>query len=162
LHEDYGSSVYFAYDDSFLYVLGVFIDDEPFGARGEDGFTNFLNDGFEIFIDALNGFPGPYSAYVFHKIGCEGILRLLKGVDDRKAKFDSAVGYCDRRGVQVFEGVVEGYITDEMLGESGFGYDPIFKASDCPKTFAQDPAHKNLVSHRRRAIEGLCRYLSTR
>ncbi len=51
---DYGSSVYFAYDDAFLYVLGVFIDDEPYGARGQDGFTNFLNDGFEFFIDAKN------------------------------------------------------------------------------------------------------------
>ena len=53
-HSDYGSSVYFAYDDAFLYVLGVFIDDEPYGARGEDGFMNFLNDGFEFFIDAKN------------------------------------------------------------------------------------------------------------
>lgn len=51
---DYGSSVYFAYDDSFLYVLGVFIDDSPFGARGPDGLSNFLNDGFEFFIDAKN------------------------------------------------------------------------------------------------------------
>ena len=51
---DYGSTVYFSYDQDFLYVLGVFIDDEPFGYRGPDGFTNFLNDGFEIFIDANN------------------------------------------------------------------------------------------------------------
>ncbi|MCA9215469.1 MAG: hypothetical protein KDB27_20530, partial [Planctomycetales bacterium] len=51
---DYGSAVYFAYDQNFLYVLGVFIDDEAFGFRGPDGLSNFLNDGFEIFIDANN------------------------------------------------------------------------------------------------------------
>ena len=51
---DYGSAVYFSYDQDFLYVLGVFIDDSPFGFRGPDGLTNFLNDGFEILIDAKN------------------------------------------------------------------------------------------------------------
>jgi XTP/dITP diphosphohydrolase len=115
-----------------------------------------------LFVDALNGFPGAYSAYVFHKMGCEGILKLLAGFENRKAKFVSAVGYYDGRGVQVFEGVVEGYITEGERGSSGFGYDPIFKPSDSPKTFAEDPGHKNEVSHRRKAIEGLCRFLSTR
>ena len=41
-----------AYDDKFLYVLGVFIDEELNGLRGPDGLSNFLNDGFELFIDA--------------------------------------------------------------------------------------------------------------
>ena len=50
---EFGSSVYFAYDDAYLYVLGVFIDDELNGFRSEDGLSNFLNDGFEIFIDPL-------------------------------------------------------------------------------------------------------------
>ncbi len=49
---EFGSSVYMAYDEEFLYVLGVFIDDELNGIRGADGFSNFLNDGFEIFVDA--------------------------------------------------------------------------------------------------------------
>ena len=50
---EFGASMYFAYDDSFLYVLGVFIDDELNGVRAEDGLSNFLNDGFEFFIDSL-------------------------------------------------------------------------------------------------------------
>lgn len=49
---DFGSSVYLAYDDRFLYVLGVFLDDRTNGERGENGLSNFLNDGLEIFIDA--------------------------------------------------------------------------------------------------------------
>ena len=50
---EFGSAIYLGHDSDFLYILGVFIDDEPYGVRGEDGFSNFLNDGFEIFIDAL-------------------------------------------------------------------------------------------------------------
>ncbi|MEM2724904.1 MAG: non-canonical purine NTP pyrophosphatase, partial [Candidatus Nezhaarchaeales archaeon] len=36
-----------------------------------------------LFIDALNGFPGPYSSYVFKTIGINGVLRLMKGVRRR-------------------------------------------------------------------------------
>ena len=42
-----------------------------------------------LFIVSLNGFPGPFSAYVFNTIGKSGILRLLK--TNRKAKFQSVV-----------------------------------------------------------------------
>ncbi len=49
---DFGSSVYLAYDDKFLYMLGVFIDEDTNGERGDNGLSNFLNDGFEIFVDA--------------------------------------------------------------------------------------------------------------
>ena len=51
---EFGSSIYLGFDNSFLYVLGVFIDDELRGDRDDTGFANFLNDGFEFFIDALN------------------------------------------------------------------------------------------------------------
>ena len=50
---EFGSAIYFGHDSQFLYVLGVFIDDELQGGMDESGFANFLNDGFEIFIDAL-------------------------------------------------------------------------------------------------------------
>ena len=46
-----------------------------------------------LFIESLNGFPGPFSSYVFKTIGNSGILRLLK--TNRKAKFQSVVAYCD-------------------------------------------------------------------
>lgn len=115
-----------------------------------------------LFIEALNGFPGPYSAYVYGKIGCEGILRLMSGLENRKARFVSAIGFHDRRGTEVFEGMVEGFITGEARGDKGFGYDPVFKSADVPKTFAEDLKHKNMVSHRRKATELLCRFLNSR
>jgi XTP/dITP diphosphohydrolase len=115
-----------------------------------------------LFIEALNGFPGPYSAFVLGKIGLEGILKLMEDCEDRRAKFVSAIGYCDKDNVEVFEGEVEGLLTKEKRGTHGFGYDPIFKPSGSMKTFAEDIRHKNEVSHRRKATEALCRFLISR
>lgn len=114
-----------------------------------------------LFVDSLDGFPGTYSAYVYKKIGCEGILKLLVGQDNRRARFVSAIGYSDKRGTKVFEGQVKGFITEEPIGDKGFGYDPVFKSEDNPKTFSQDPKHKNMVSHRRKATEEFCRYVTS-
>jgi XTP/dITP diphosphohydrolase len=115
-----------------------------------------------LFIDALNGFRGPYSAFVLGKIGLDGILKLMEDFDERRAKFVSAIGYCDRDTVELFEGDIEGVLTNEKRGTHGFGYDPIFKPDGSMKTFAEDIRHKNDVSHRRKATEALCRYLISR
>ncbi len=104
-----------------------------------------------LFIEALNGFPGPYSSYVFKTIGNEGILKLMRGVKNRKAYFKAVIAYFDGRDIHVFTGVVEGEIANEIRGTKGFGYDPIFLYGD--KTFAEMGEEKNEVSHRRRALE---------
>jgi len=114
-----------------------------------------------LFIEALNGFPGAYSHFVFNKIGCDGILRLMNGIDNRRAQFISAVGYFGGEEVKVFEGAVDGVITSDQHGAHGFGYDPIFKPLGSTKTFAQDLKLKNEVSHRRKATELLCQYLKS-
>ncbi len=48
-----------------------------------------------LFIDSLNGFPGPYSAYAFKTLQNQGILNLMKDVEERQAEFRSAIGYCE-------------------------------------------------------------------
>ncbi len=48
-----------------------------------------------LFIDSLNGFPGPYSSYVFKTIGNKGILKLVK--QNRKAKFVSLISFYDKK-----------------------------------------------------------------
>jgi XTP/dITP diphosphohydrolase len=55
-----------------------------------------------------------------------------------------------------FEGIVEGKIANEVRGDSGFGYDPIFIPDGFEQTFGQLPAEvKNTISHRAKAIRGL-------
>lgn len=108
-----------------------------------------------LFIEALNGFPGPYSSYVYRTIGVRGVLRLMEGVEDRRASFKSAVAYCDPGGeLRCFQGVVHGRITREARGDRGFGFDPIFEPDEEPtRTFGEmSVEEKNKLSHRAKAL----------
>jgi len=109
-----------------------------------------------LFIQHLNGFPGPYSSYTLRKIGLDGILRLMEGVQNRGACFKSAVAYCSApqdRAV-VFIGLVGGTISSKKRGEGGFGYDPLFIPSEGDgRTFAEmSPLEKGRLSHRGRTL----------
>lgn len=58
--------------------------------------------GFEI--EALDGFPGPYAKYAQEKLGVEGFMRLMKGVENRKCSFIGVIAYADENGkIHVFE-----------------------------------------------------------
>jgi XTP/dITP diphosphohydrolase len=104
-----------------------------------------------FFVAALNGFPGPYAAYVLSTIGNAGLLRLLAGTADRSAHFVTAVAYADADGIRVFEGSLDGEVTTAPRGSGGFGYDPVFAVGDA--TLAEVPlAAKNRFSHRARAL----------
>jgi XTP/dITP diphosphohydrolase len=104
-----------------------------------------------FFIDALEGFPGPYAAYVLNSIGNAGILKLMGGITDRNARFTTGIAYADNRGIQVFTGTLEGIITLSPRGNNGFGYDPIFETGK--KTLAEISIEdKSRISHRARAL----------
>ena len=111
-----------------------------------------------LFIDALNGFPGPYAAYAYKTVGNQGLLRLMKNIKARRAHFESAVAYfsAELKSPVCFHGEVIGKIADEETrgsGRSGFGFDPIFKPLSSSKTFAEMMiAEKNEHSHRARAL----------
>lgn len=112
-----------------------------------------------LFIDALNGFPGPYSAFVENKIGNKKVLKLMEDETDRTAVFKSVIGYCEPgKEATVFTGTVEGRIAFEERGTGGFGYDPIFEYGG--RTFAEmGDEEKNKLSHRRRALDKFFEWL---
>jgi len=119
-----------------------------------------------LFIKALNGFPGPYSSYVYRTIGTKGILKLMKGDDERDAYFYSVVAFCSPETVSVkcFHGKVKGRIASKERGRKGFGFDPIFEPKGgTGKTFAEMTTfQKNKLSHRARAVKKFARwYLSS-
>lgn len=106
-----------------------------------------------LFIESLNGFPGPYSNYVYKTIGIRGILKLLMDTDNRKACFKSAVALAARGKVYTATGEVCGEIALYPRGEKGFGFDPIFIPSGQDKTFAEmELEEKNRYSHRAMAV----------
>ena len=114
----------------------------------------FILEDAGLFIDALDGFPGVYSKYVFYTIGLAGVLRLLDGQQNRSSIFRSvyALGIPTKKPV-FFTGEIKGCITTLPKGTSGFGYDPIFVPEGCKKTFAEmDTTEKNVYSHRGKAL----------
>ena len=114
-----------------------------------------------LFIEALGGFPGPYSEYVYRKIGIRGILKLMDREDNRKAYFKSAVAIILPPWEKVFTGRIEGTIAREPRGDKGFGYDPIFIPNGDSRTFAEmSIEEKNMYSHRAKAFNKLGSWLS--
>jgi XTP/dITP diphosphohydrolase len=108
-----------------------------------------------LFIEALGGFPGPYSSYALKTIGCRGVLRLMEGMTVREGRFESAVSYCAPGSKPLaFNGSSEGRISGEIRGSAGFGFDPIFvPATGDGRTFAEmGMAEKGRLSHRGEAF----------
>jgi XTP/dITP diphosphohydrolase len=139
-------------------------DLEPIAAYGAKWASEKLGmpvvvDDSGLFINILNGFPGPYSAFVEKNLGNKRVLKIMEGETDRSAAFKSVIGYCEPRGEPLtFTGTVEGNIAFEELGTGGFGYDPIFDYNG--KTFGElGDEEKNKVSHRRRALDKFLEWL---
>ena len=117
-----------------------------------------------ICVDALNGMPGVLSARWSGRHGDdEANLRLLLAQladvpDERRgAQFVCAAALVLPGGREhVSEGVVSGRVIRELRGQNGFGYDPIFVPSSANITTAEmDPADKDRISHRGKALRGL-------
>jgi XTP/dITP diphosphohydrolase len=117
-------------------------------------------------VDALAGAPGIYSARYAGVNATDGdkidkLLRELarvRAADDRpRARFRCVVALARNGGLLgIFEGTVEGRITDIARGDSGFGYDPIFAPDGFEQTFGELPEEvKNTISHRAKAIRAL-------
>ncbi len=110
-----------------------------------------------LFIDALSGFPGVYSAYVYRTLGCQGVLDLMVDVEDRSARFESRIALVKPDGqVEVFKGTCKGVVARSVRGGVGFGFDPIFVPQGSDRTFAEmDLREKERLSHRGRALDTL-------
>jgi len=117
----------------------------------------FILEDTGLFIDALAGFPGVYSAYVYQTIGLDGVLKLMNDITDRKAVFRSVFAYgAPGCKPQLFVGECKGVISTVKRGSNGFGYDPIFIPQNSSKTFAEmDISDKNSFSHRGKSLEKL-------
>ncbi|WP_461863091.1 XTP/dITP diphosphatase [Thermococcus sp.] len=119
----------------------------------------FFLDDSGLFIEALKGFPGVYSAYVYRTLGNDGILKLLEGVENRRAHFKSVVAYYDGE-LHIFTGKTEGRIIHDKRGRGGFGFDPIFQPEGFTKTFAEmTTEEKNRISHRGKAFRAFSEWL---
>ncbi len=129
------------------------------------GYDCFADDtGLEV--DALGGAPGVKSARYAASCGESSdhdskanmrvLLRNLECVSDRQARFRTVIALISGGEEYTFEGRVEGEILEHPAGSDGFGYDPVFRPSGETLTFAEmEPARKNSMSHRRRALDAM-------
>ena len=105
-----------------------------------------------LFIESLNGFPGPYSSYAYDTIGNKGIMNLLGNSEVRHAKFVSIIAYCDESlNPKLFESSIPGKISSS-IEKGGWGYDPIFIPAGESKTYANIP-NKDRLSHRASSLK---------
>ena len=119
-----------------------------------------LADDSGLAVHALNNEPGIYSARwggpeKDFTMAMKRVIKELDGQDNRTAHFACALSLCWPDGhCETFEGQVHGIIADELRGDKGFGYDPIFVPKDHNKTFAEiDPQDKHAMSHRANAFK---------
>ena len=127
---------------------------------------NVFADDTGLEVDALNGAPGVFSARYAgaDKSPDDNIIKLLKqlkGVANRKARFRTVIALVFNNREYLFEGKVEGEIIQNRKGTGGFGYDPVFMAEGYDQTFAEIPlSEKNKISHRAQAMKKLLAFLA--
>jgi XTP/dITP diphosphohydrolase len=123
-----------------------------------------LADDSGIAVDRLNGMPGVRSARwagsgASDRDNNELLVRQLDDVPepDRTARFVCAVALVTPEGIEVVRhGVVDGRLLRAPRGENGFGYDPLFVPDGHEQTTAElDPAAKDAISHRGRAVRAI-------
>ena len=128
--------------------------------------SNVFSDDTGLEIESLNNEPGVHSA----RYGGEKkdplkninlVLKKMKGVSNRKARFRTVISLMMDNKNYCFEGIVNGTIIDKPKGDMGFGYDPIFVADNMNKTFAEITLiEKNKISHRAIATNKLIDFLN--
>jgi XTP/dITP diphosphohydrolase len=127
--------------------------------------TNCFSEDTGLEVDALNGEPGVKSARYAgedkaFKNNIDKLLLKLSDSQDRKARFRTVISLIIERKEYLFEGVCEGTIAKQPVGNEGFGYDPVFLPAGADKTFAEMPLkEKELYSHRKKAAEKLVLFL---
>lgn len=119
-------------------------------------------------VDALNGAPGVKSARYAgegrsFEDNIDKLLLNLEPHQNKKARFRTVISLILDGKEYLFEGICPGTIIHDKRGSNGFGYDPVFIPEGSSKTFAEmSMEEKSMFSHRKKAMEKLIHFLSTR
>ncbi|GEM_PF-847391 len=118
----------------------------------------------------LNNFPGPYSKRIFPSLAQsqknQAFVNMFKDLDIvyRKCKYVCcAVLLINFSNYYVFTASVEGYVSSKVIGDNGFGYDPIFVLPSLKKTFGEiDVKLKCKYSHRAIAFKKMFDFIKSK
>lgn len=134
--------------------------------KAEDAYRQIqqplLVDDAGMYIEAWNGFPGPFIKFVSDAGGPDLLLQMMRSETNRKAYFQASIGYHDGKDIHIFSGKVFGHVTDEKRGENGWGFDPVFQPDGHTLTLSEMTLEdKNKISHRKFALEQLRSFLQS-
>ena len=97
----------------------------------------FIVEDTSLYLDCLNGLPGPFIKWFLSALGREGIAKMAEKLGNDRAEAKTIIGYArNHEEIYFFEGAIAGKIVSPK-GESGFGWDPIFRPDGHTKTFAE-------------------------
>jgi non-canonical purine NTP pyrophosphatase (RdgB/HAM1 family) len=120
---------------------------------------NLFCEDTSLYINCLNGLPGPLIKWFMHSLGNQGIYDLVKSNPNLSATAKTVIGYSGEGEIRFFSGEVRGRIVAPR-GNTTFGWDPLFQPNGYAQTFAEmSRAEKNGISMRRMALEQLRDYL---
>lgn len=126
-----------------------------------------IADDSGLLVTALNDEPGVHSAR-YSVTGSYAdnnklLLQRMNNITNRSAYFITVICFIDANGQEkYFTGKIEGIITEQLQGTSGFGYDPLFLVPNLNKTFAEmSLAEKNEISHRALALKEFAKHLQS-
>ena len=103
-----------------------------------------------LYLDCLNGFPGPLIKWFLERLGNKGIYSLVSKYENHNVVAKTVIGYSNGKDIHFFVGEIKGKIVAPR-GETTFGWDPIFEVNG--KTFAEISAfEKNKISMRKNAL----------
>lgn len=113
-----------------------------------------------LYLNGLNGFPGPLIKWMLHAVGNQGIYDLCQSIHNRHALVKTVIGYHDGHKIHFFEGEISGQIV-APYGNEGFGWDNIFQPDGLNETFAEMGEYKSEFSMRTFAFSKLKEHLKS-
>lgn len=121
---------------------------------------NFIVEDTSLYLDGLHGLPGPFIRWFMKAMGRDGLAKVAIDSGNTRAEAKTVIGYLDDAGnSHYFEGSIKGNIV-MPLGETSFGWDPIFLPDGHEATFAEmGVTEKNRISMRREAAQKLANFL---
>lgn len=119
-------------------------------------------DDVSLEIEIWKKFPGPFIKHIRDVGGNELLLYMLRNEKNRNVNLLATIGYHDGEKIHMFTGTVKGTLATEERGKNGWGFDPILIPDGQTKTFAEmTTLEKNKLSHRRRALDMLRKFLNS-
>ena len=122
--------------------------------------TNVIKSETGLMVEALNGFPSAYTNYASDTIGENGLLKLMKDVENRNACFIQALAFCEYgKESVVFKSFTEGTISKRKSGKYGWGWDYIFIPKGETKTLGSFKDEKRIKLFKDSGFKQLVEYL---